>query len=94
MWKELQINKEKIKILMGKKVLNMNRQLMEEETHSVSPVIKKMQTEILMRFYFTLIKLAVSLKWKSQCWQVWRKINSADLTAHILYILRGAWLCD
>ena len=62
MWKELQISKEKIKILMGKNVRNMNRQLMEEETHSVSPVIKKMQTEILMRFYFTLIKLAVSLK--------------------------------
>lgn len=63
MWKELQISKEKIKILMGKRYRNIDRQLMEErKLIQVSPVIKKMQTEILMRFYFTLIKLAGKMK--------------------------------
>lgn len=63
MWKELQVNKEKTKTIMGKRKGTKNEQLTEEQTtHSVSPVIKKMQITILMRFYFTPLKLIKSLE--------------------------------
>lgn len=52
----MQVNKEKTKILLKKRY--KNERFTEQTTHSVSPAIKKMQIKILMRFYFTLIKLA------------------------------------
>lgn len=64
MWKELQVNKEKTKILLKKRY--KNERFTEQTTHSVSPAIKKMQIKILMRFYFTLIKLAKIFEWKYQ----------------------------
>lgn len=64
MWKELQVNKEKTKTIMGKRKGTKNEQQLTEEqtTDSVSPVIKKMQITILMRFYFTPLKLTKSLE--------------------------------
>lgn len=61
----MQVDKEKTK-KMENRVLHMNCQFTEEETHSGSPEIKKIQITILMIVRFTLTKLAESLKGKYQ----------------------------